>query len=116
MSYCRAYHTDLATIESNDDMLQLQNVVQSQQFSSKAWLGLYNDNNSWHWSYENIPLGNMTAWNSKQPDNNHGNEECGTINRGIWSDMSCTATYPIICFDGEEQYIIHFTKKIKGGL
>ncbi|KAF4085427.1 hypothetical protein AMELA_G00118750, partial [Ameiurus melas] len=52
-AYCRATYTDLAIIKSNDDMVQLQNEAQIQQFSSSAWIGLYNDINSWRWSFGN---------------------------------------------------------------
>ncbi|XP_026778249.3 macrophage mannose receptor 1-like [Pangasianodon hypophthalmus] len=83
-------------------MLQLQNVAQSEQFSSSAWIGLYNDINSWRWSFENTSLGPMTKWNSKQPDNHNGNEECAITNKGIWSDMPCVEPNPFICFDDEK--------------
>ncbi|XP_027004181.2 uncharacterized protein LOC113643934 isoform X2 [Tachysurus fulvidraco] len=56
-AYCRATHTDLAIIDSNDNMVRLQNEAQRHQFSSSAWIGLYNPTNSWRWSMGNLSVG-----------------------------------------------------------
>ncbi|XP_034165435.2 C-type mannose receptor 2-like [Pangasianodon hypophthalmus] len=98
-AYCRATHTDLAIIKTNDDMVQLQNEAQRQQFSSSAWIGLYNDVNSWHWSFGNEPLGSVTYWESGEPNNWGGHEECVMITRSGWYDSRCTETHPFVCFD-----------------
>ncbi|XP_017320444.1 putative C-type lectin domain family 20 member A [Ictalurus punctatus] len=108
-AYCRAEHTDLAIIESNDDMVRLQNEIQRQQFSSSAWIGLYNDINSWYWSLGHEPLGSMRPWATGEPDNWLGQEWCGATNTWAWSDGSCTKTLPVVCFDdtktGNQRYI-----------
>ncbi|XP_027012184.2 C-type lectin domain family 10 member A-like [Tachysurus fulvidraco] len=82
-AYSRATHTDLAIIDSNDNMVRLQKEAQSQQFSSSAWIGLYNPINSWRWSVGNKPLGS-TGWSSGEPDNVGGHEECGAITPWGW--------------------------------
>ncbi|XP_053086933.1 C-type mannose receptor 2-like [Pangasianodon hypophthalmus] len=99
--YCRATYTDLATIETTDDMVQLQNAAQSQQVSSGAWIGLYNDINSWRWSMGNEPLGRMTDWDIDflQPNNLNGDEECAVIDIIAWLDRPCTEIKPSVCFD-----------------
>ncbi|XP_047670611.1 putative C-type lectin domain family 20 member A isoform X2 [Tachysurus fulvidraco] len=58
-AYCRDTHTDLAIIDSNDNMVRLQKEAQRQQFGSSAWIGLYNPINSWCWSMGNKPLGSV---------------------------------------------------------
>ncbi|KAK3559076.1 hypothetical protein QTP86_002991 [Hemibagrus guttatus] len=80
--YCRANHDDLAVINSDDDLIRFQSEVQKQQFSSKAWVGMYNDVNSWRWSLGNEPIG-TTLWAAiwKQPNN--GPEICGTIKQKL---------------------------------
>ncbi|KAK3525078.1 hypothetical protein QTP86_014453 [Hemibagrus guttatus] len=77
-AYCRATYTDLAIIKSNDDLVQLQNEAQRQQFSSSAWIGLYNDINSWRWSMGNEPMGTM-RWKPGDPNNREGHQECGAM-------------------------------------
>lgn len=107
-AYCQANKTDLATIESNDELLQLQSVAQSQQFTSSAWIGLYNDIESWRWSFENAPLGSLRYWDSNEPDNHNGKEECALTNNGKWADKPCTEPHEFLCVYGEEQHIIHY--------
>ncbi|XP_043101230.1 uncharacterized protein LOC122349307 [Puntigrus tetrazona] len=52
-NYCRTNHFDLATVQSNENWTRLQEAASEQSFSGYAWVGLYNDINSWHWSYNN---------------------------------------------------------------
>ncbi|KAK3529398.1 hypothetical protein QTP70_031145, partial [Hemibagrus guttatus] len=108
-AYCRATHTDLAIVESNEDMVRLQNEAQTQQFISSAWLGLWNDINSWRWSLGNEPLGSETFWNSIEPNNSGGNQACVTTDKWQWNDKKCTDKYPFVCFDenkiGTERFI-----------
>ncbi|XP_058272508.1 C-type lectin domain family 10 member A-like [Hemibagrus wyckioides] len=105
--YCRATHTDLAIIKSNDDMVRLQNEAQKQQFSSSAWIGLYNNINSWRWSMGNEPL-ETTRWGGAEPNNWGGHEECGIITSWGWADVSCTFPLPFVCFDGKNLKIALF--------
>ncbi|MCI4383846.1 hypothetical protein PGIGA_G00031410 [Pangasianodon gigas] len=108
-AYCRAMHTDLAIIKSDDNMVRLQNEAQRQQFSSSAWIGLYSDINSWRWSLGNKAVGSMTNWHAKEPNNNCGHEECGVVSMEGWWDVSCRLAYPFVCFDdsetGNQRYI-----------
>lgn len=116
-AYCQAKHTDMAIINDNYDMIQLQNEIQRKQFSSKAWIGLYNDINSWRWSMGNEPLGNVTQWGAGKPNNQNGNRECGAINGLAWMDSVCSYLFTFICFDGKELVfdlsIMAFNKKKK---
>ncbi|XP_060721107.1 E-selectin-like [Tachysurus vachellii] len=74
-AYCRATYIDLAIIDSNDNMVRLQNEAQRQQFSSSAWIGLYNPINSWRWSMGNVSVG-ASLWKPGEPNNGDGHEEC----------------------------------------
>lgn len=100
-AYCRVSHTDLAIIKSSDDMIQLQNEAQRYKFNSSAWIGLYNDVNSWRWSFGNEPLGNVTYWFPGEPNNFGGHEECAIISPSGWNDIPCSLIVPFICFKGE---------------
>lgn len=50
-SHCRETFTDLASVNSEEDLTELRNVVSSAG-SKKFWLGLSLDVNSWRWSLE----------------------------------------------------------------
>ncbi|XP_058262743.1 C-type mannose receptor 2-like isoform X2 [Hemibagrus wyckioides] len=108
-AYCRVTHTDLAIVESNEDMVRLQNEAQRQQFNSSAWIGLWNDIHSWRWSLGNEPLGSETFWYFNEPNNGGGNQACAATDTRQWSDKACTDKYPVVCFDenkaGTERFI-----------
>ncbi|XP_017338114.1 putative C-type lectin domain family 20 member A [Ictalurus punctatus] len=111
LAYCRANHDDLAVIESDDNMIDLQSEAQMQQFTSSAWIGMYNDINSWRWSLGYEPVGSITMWalHWEQPDNGMGDEVCGGIDEWGWLDASCGLLLPSVCFDdrysGTDRYI-----------
>ncbi|XP_058249837.1 putative C-type lectin domain family 20 member A isoform X1 [Hemibagrus wyckioides] len=107
-AYCRATHTDLAVIQSNENLIQLQNEAHRQQFSSSAWVGLYNDVSSWRWSMGNEPAGTI-QWSPGEPDNWHGHEECGALTPTTLGDGNCNELQSVVCFDdsytGNQRYI-----------
>ncbi|XP_026988629.2 putative C-type lectin domain family 20 member A [Tachysurus fulvidraco] len=83
-------------------MANLQSAAQTQQFSGDAWIGLYTNINSWHWSFQNESLGDFTSWGVQQPDDKNGDELCGYISHWIWYDAPCTYSFPFVCFDDRE--------------
>ncbi len=99
-NYCRTHHTDLATIQSNEDWTSLQEAVD--EYSSFAWVGLFNNIDSWRWSYNEESLV-FKSWTSGQPDNSNGGQACAAINYiGGWQDFACANTYHFMCYDGEK--------------
>ncbi|XP_058247303.1 putative C-type lectin domain family 20 member A isoform X2 [Hemibagrus wyckioides] len=108
-AYCQDKYKDLAIIKTSADMVQLQNEAQRQQFTSSAWIGMYNDINGWKWSLGYEPVGSMRLWGIWQPDNWQGKESCGGMNGGTWHDRQCTDQVPFVCFDdtktGNQKYI-----------
>ncbi|XP_062864236.1 putative C-type lectin domain family 20 member A [Trichomycterus rosablanca] len=108
-TYCRATHTDLATIETSDEMIKLQNVAQTQSFTSDAWIGLYFDFNvDWRWSFANESLGTMTNWCSYNTA-----YTCVLATPTCWDIHPCECTHPFMCFDerftGSARYIYNST-------
>lgn len=90
-------------------MAKLQNEAQKHQLTSNAWIGLYNDVNSWRWSLGNQPL-SLTDWCSTEP--NYGMEDCAALNRWCWFDIPCSASLSVVCFDGEKQkFSLPFSRK-----
>uniref|UniRef100_UPI003AAAFE93 C-type mannose receptor 2-like n=1 Tax=Centroberyx gerrardi TaxID=166262 RepID=UPI003AAAFE93 len=51
-SYCREKFTDLATIDNQEDMAKLNEIL-GRHYKGIVWIGLYDDINSWRWSLEN---------------------------------------------------------------
>ncbi|KAL0162992.1 hypothetical protein M9458_042388, partial [Cirrhinus mrigala] len=49
--YCREKYTDLATIENQQQTFQLMDTVNDNTIDL-AWIGLYDDLNSWKWTLE----------------------------------------------------------------
>ncbi|KAF4071329.1 hypothetical protein AMELA_G00271940 [Ameiurus melas] len=101
-NYCRVIYTDLATILSDTDWLLFEKEAASKGLTTSAWVGLYNDVNSWRWSLNNLPLKDVpyTNWSSGQPDYSGGKEACGLIGYyNSWWDEQCTLLRPFICYN-----------------
>uniref|UniRef100_A0A672QM93 C-type lectin domain-containing protein n=1 Tax=Sinocyclocheilus grahami TaxID=75366 RepID=A0A672QM93_SINGR len=98
-AYCRENHIDLATVQSDEDWLNLREVVQ--KITKMAWTGLYNDINSWRWSYQNQKIA-FSTWSSGEPNNYGGYEACGLMHGSSWNDYDCNGLYPFFCFNGKK--------------
>ncbi|KAI4875619.1 hypothetical protein NFI96_008201 [Prochilodus magdalenae] len=103
-SYCKELYTDLATIDNMEEMNMLNNTVNG-SYSGLAWIGLYDDLESWRWSLDNDSFymegeRDYRGW-YQEPDNNGGNELCVRMSRtGEWYDDECTTNYASICSNG----------------
>ncbi|KAK7131338.1 hypothetical protein R3I94_016467 [Phoxinus phoxinus] len=100
--YCRQNYTDLATIDNMEEMNRLFKTVRGIYYGS-AWIGLYDDLNSWKWSLDNATsLGGFKSWYVQQPVNSGGQSLCVSMSYywGVWSEFSCYNTLPFICYDG----------------
>ncbi|XP_053086697.1 C-type lectin domain family 4 member K-like [Pangasianodon hypophthalmus] len=103
-NYCRETYDDIATVGSDDDWIRLRKEETDKGLTTFAWVGLYDDIDSWRWSFNDVPLKNqtLTKWYSGEPDNGEGNEACGTIGQlGEWRDYPCTDLRPFICYNCE---------------
>ncbi|XP_058240226.1 macrophage mannose receptor 1-like [Hemibagrus wyckioides] len=101
-SYCREKYTDLATVVTDDDWVRLKNEAASKGLASPAWIGLYNDINSWRWSLNELPLKNVTfiKWYPYDAINYAGGESCLLmISGGYWIDINCAQLRPFICYN-----------------
>ncbi|TRY85194.1 hypothetical protein DNTS_018414, partial [Danionella cerebrum] len=103
-TYCREKHIDLATVQTNADWLNLQGVVNT--MSTLAWTGLYNDIDSWRWSYKNENI-TFDTWNNGEPNNYRGHEECGLFQNRRWNDWGCNDAFPYFCLNenGAKRYV-----------
>ncbi|XP_048039110.1 macrophage mannose receptor 1-like [Megalobrama amblycephala] len=97
--YCRKNHIDLATVQSDEDWTNLREVAVEKGFYGFAWIGLYDDINSWRWSYQDESL-EFKSWFPGQPDNYGTGEECVTIfSDQYWKDYKCDNTRYFVCSD-----------------
>uniref|UniRef100_A0A8C2A2C0 C-type lectin domain-containing protein n=1 Tax=Cyprinus carpio TaxID=7962 RepID=A0A8C2A2C0_CYPCA len=108
-SYCKQYHWDLATIQSDEDRYKIQEVAAAAKFQNRAWMGLYDglfvceawiglSKNLWLWSDQSKVTWLSVKWADGQPDNASGNEMCGFVNEtGLIGDDGCSHTLPFFC-------------------
>ncbi|KAI4905497.1 hypothetical protein NFI96_014281, partial [Prochilodus magdalenae] len=101
--YCRENYTDLATIDNMEEMNRLINTANS-SYSGLAWIGLYDDLDSWRWSLEDDSFykegeRNFRGW-THEPDNYNGKEMCVYMDAsGQWFDTHCTAKWGYVCYN-----------------
>ncbi|XP_057193834.1 C-type lectin lectoxin-Lio2-like [Triplophysa rosa] len=109
-AFCRQNHLHLATFHNETDWENFREMMSASNFSSKVWLGLYVDFNTWRWSYQNQNL-TLTEWDSGEPNNARGSEECGVLikdrNKILWNDVHCYAHLSCVCYHAETKRFIH---------
>ncbi|MGL6083699.1 MAG: lectin-like protein [Gammaproteobacteria bacterium] len=91
-TYCRQYHTDLASSRDEAQHLALKALT-----SGYTWIGLFRD--SWKWV-------DQTWFSTVKPmtkriNNALGNESCGYINKTQAADARCSDILPFVCYAGE---------------
>ncbi|KAI5612846.1 macrophage mannose receptor 1 isoform X2, partial [Silurus asotus] len=103
-SYCRGIYTDLATINNMEEMTTLLKTV-NDSYSGLAWIGLYDDLDSWRWSLDDDSFYKdgeklYRGW-YQEPDNYNGKELCVFIQSdGTWADGDCSNYMTFVCYDG----------------
>ncbi|XP_050970318.1 uncharacterized protein LOC127167933 [Labeo rohita] len=98
-TYCRTNHTDLATVQSNENWTRLQEAADEKAHSSFAWIGLYRNINNWCWSYEEESLV-FQSWGSGYPVNDAYGKDCvGMYYDRTWFNYLCTDLYYFVCYN-----------------
>ncbi|KAK3524256.1 hypothetical protein QTP70_025865 [Hemibagrus guttatus] len=102
--YCRENYTDLATVDNMEEMNTLLDTVNG-SYSGLAWIGLYDDEDSWRWSLDDDAFyqegeREFRGW-EHQPDNSNGQELCVSMSpTGEWFDWPCTSRMAFVCYNG----------------
>ncbi|XP_051728471.1 C-type mannose receptor 2-like [Ctenopharyngodon idella] len=100
-SYCRAKYTDLATVDTMDDVNRLVNIVDS-AYSGSVWIGLKRGTQKrWVWSNGEDTLTQYSAWNKEEPSSHN---ECGYFAFGVWYSYPCSSYLHFVCYN-ESEYI-----------
>ncbi|KAG1969115.1 hypothetical protein F2P79_001322 [Pimephales promelas] len=105
-SYCREKYTDLATVDTMDDVNRLVNIVDA-GYSGSVWIGLKRGTQKrWGWSNgENIQY---ITWASGEPNEN---ADCAFHRNGVWGDMGCSYGQYFVCYKENATYIMVKTGK-----
>lgn len=94
-AHCRAYYTDLVTIESS---VENTNVYQKKSPLSGVWIGLYRE--PWTWSDNSNSL--FRSWLSGNPSNADFNDFCVCeYSQHQWTDDDCALKKAFICEEGD---------------
>ncbi|XP_036375368.1 uncharacterized protein LOC118771466 [Megalops cyprinoides] len=122
-SYCRQSYTDLATIDSTEEVKALMEVTDSEYNS--AWIGLQRaESASWRWSLADRGFysegeAEFRDWESGQPNDRVGTEDCVAVERnGKWHDFPCQDNIYFVCYDSEKHFLFlfHYTHSRGGTL
>lgn len=99
-SYCRAHHTDLASVRN---MSENQRVTEVLPAGQSAWIGLFRD--SWKWTDGSNST--FRNWNPTQPDLSTGSKVCaaGLFPAGVWEDWNCDRKTAFICYSGKLHFV-----------
>ncbi|KAI4799668.1 hypothetical protein KUCAC02_016733 [Chaenocephalus aceratus] len=92
--YCREKYTDLATVHSVELVKLLKDSFRSN--TSKAWIGLHDDRDTWSWSLSN------TSFNYFAQTSDSDRREHCTLNSSVdelWDAAGCEEHFNAICFD-----------------
>ncbi|XP_073763925.1 macrophage mannose receptor 1-like isoform X1 [Danio rerio] len=93
--YCRTNYQDLATIKDNNTNVYIANLLYTNNIW-EAWIGL--SKNLWLWSDQTNVSWPLVTWQSGQPDNIDGNEECGCAGtQGQIADDKCATKRFFYC-------------------
>ncbi|MEQ2208132.1 hypothetical protein XENOCAPTIV_026572, partial [Xenoophorus captivus] len=71
----------------------------------RAWIGLYDDVNSWRWSMSDSNFyqheeKEFRNWKSGEPNNEYSVERCQAMTSdGLWNDVPCSLIFRPVCFD-----------------
>ncbi|XP_056091686.1 macrophage mannose receptor 1-like [Rhinichthys klamathensis goyatoka] len=93
--YCRTNYIDMATITEDAENKALADII-TEHRGLDAWIGL--SKNLWLWSDQTKVSWSSVRWQTGQPDNTDGQEECvcaGT--EGEMADVSCSTPRFFYC-------------------
>ncbi|XP_046897335.1 putative C-type lectin domain family 20 member A [Hypomesus transpacificus] len=102
--YCRSHHTDLAFIHTKEEA----NNVSALGNGNLVWIGIHRDTQNhtlWYWSGRRTST--FTDWESGQPNDREGNEDCGSAKTGGgWYDLPCDKKINFVCYQETPKVVL----------
>ncbi|XP_016312246.1 C-type lection lectoxin-Enh3-like [Sinocyclocheilus anshuiensis] len=112
--YCSKNYVDLAVITDDTENTFLATIL-SDKGHNDSWIGLYKI--PWLWLDKRSVSWSSVKWESGQPDNVKGNENCARANtEGLMADDTCSTRLPFYCRENRKIKRVRFTVKSDGHL
>ncbi|XP_073728314.1 macrophage mannose receptor 1-like isoform X1 [Misgurnus anguillicaudatus] len=107
-SYCRERYTDLATVDSMDDVNRM--IFLTNGYRGSVWIGLQGVNQtSWVWSNGENTLSQYSTWYSPPVD--ELTSSCGLSYNGNWYTRQCYRRLHFVCYNETTKYILFSVMK-----
>ncbi|XP_060888005.1 macrophage mannose receptor 1 [Labrus mixtus] len=91
--FCRQHHTDLVSVRSPAENLELKRRLQEGIGVQEAWIGLHRV--PWKWSDGSSSF--FRKWLAYQPSNDNNPRACVTMQDGGWDDWNCSSRFNFLC-------------------
>ncbi|MGH0155946.1 UNVERIFIED_CONTAM: hypothetical protein FKN15_058926 [Acipenser sinensis] len=96
-SYCRNHNKDLVTIQDQDRMKNILDIIAGKS----TWIGLHRDKENWQWSNGGDVI--YSNWRSQL--------FCASVNSsGVWNESLCKEKNPFMCYNG---FFVPFSNQIR---
>uniref|UniRef100_A0A8C1FRV2 C-type lectin domain-containing protein n=2 Tax=Cyprinus carpio TaxID=7962 RepID=A0A8C1FRV2_CYPCA len=106
-SYCRSKYTDLATVDSMDDVNRMVNIVDA-GYSGSVWIGLKRGTQKrWGWSNGDDTVTQYSPWSAGHLISQN---ECGYFNFGVWYSYPCSSNLYLVCYNASEYIRVDIRK------
>ncbi|KAK7163639.1 hypothetical protein R3I93_007631 [Phoxinus phoxinus] len=106
-SYCREKYTDLATVDTMDDVNRLVNIVDA-GYSGSVWIGLKRGTQKrWAWSNGENKSSPYINWASGQPNKD---ADCVIYYNRFWSDERCWLLRYFVCYENASYIMVKTAK------
>ncbi|MBF0337715.1 MAG: C-type lectin domain-containing protein [Nitrospirae bacterium] len=99
--YCESIGGHLATVTSaSENQYLLDNFCSSDSSNigkDRCWLGATDTGSEGSWKWITGETWSFTDWDSGEPNNQGGIENCLVYKQNKWNDTECTSTYRSLC-------------------
>ncbi|XP_061597871.1 ladderlectin-like [Cololabis saira] len=99
--HCLSQGANLVSIHSQDEENFVKLLIRNFDPSEKpTWIGLTDAQQDGAWFWSDGSKLSFSNWNSGEPNNSGGNEECVHTNWGTpknWNDINCSGEFAFVC-------------------
>ncbi|XP_059210378.1 uncharacterized protein LOC131989196 [Centropristis striata] len=106
-AYCRERYDDIATINSNQDMSRVFEVMGNNV--EDLWIGLYEDSATWKWS-DGSDL-SFTYWSQEALTSSGDGPNCAHVSDRKWSVTSCDKKSMFLCTYYKKKTMVRISTK-----